>query len=752
MKKKRIMGPLLGTGIALLVIFITFLFPKLYSDFENKTYDLRFFLKVGPPGIEDIDDVVLIDIDEKSVAELGRFQQWPRLYHAKIIDELTKGGASAIGFDILFLESDSLRPEIISLYEETKATKIALELAESLKIDLPPEKSAMIIRQVLNASGFDADLSEIVKESNNVYFGYYFGTGGESEVSDESIERFAFSFDSQVTEAYSYLHTPEGLNFIGNVGIPLREFCDASRGIGFVNVEQDDDGVVRALPLFLSYRKKCYPALALQMVLDKLGVSREKIKVVLGKYVDLAGRKILIDDEGRMLINYIGSYRKFRYISYSDLLLGQVPLEYFKDKIVIVGTSLAGLFDLRAVPFSPNYPGMEIHANVAYNILKGNFMVKTPFWISLICVFGLAILAGLIAYLLGALRGGLLIVTMVLVYLIVAYFLFAHSGIWIEVIRPIVSLFLTYLVVMIYRYVTEERRKLQIKGMFQQYMSKELVNKLLEKPEMLKLGGERKEVTVVFSDIQAFTTIAEQMTPEELVSLINEYLTAMTDVILEYGGYVDKYEGDAIMAFWGAPVDQADHASRAIRCVLALREKLKEINVSFTKRGKPTLFTRWGVNTGEAIVGNMGSKEKFAYTALGDEINLGSRLEGANKEYKTQIMISESTCEKVKNLVIVRDLGWLTVKGKTKPERVFELLASKEKGLSIPETVMLEHYHRGLKSFLERRWDDGISAFQEALGINSEDGPSKTYLERCLEFKETPPPSDWDGTFVMKTK
>lgn len=288
--------------------------------------------------------------------------------------------------------------------------------------------------------------------------------------------------------------------------------------------------------------------------------------------------------------------------------------------------------------------------------------------------------------------------------------------------------------------------------MFEHYMSPEVVDKLIAKPEMLRLGGEKKELTVLFSDVQGFTTISERLKPEQLVDLLNVYLGAMTELIMKSGGTLDKYEGDAIMAFWGAPVDQPDNAKRACFTAIDMQKKLSQMREVWKKEGKPELITRIGLNTGEMIVGNMGSAERFDYTVMGDAVNLGSRLEGANKQYGTNIMIGEMTYLRAKDYIITRELDKITVKGKLLPVKVYELIAKKEDGISKEMEELLNLYNEGLKAYTERRWNDGILLFSKALEIKPDDGPSKTYLERCQNYLNNPPPDDWDGVYVMKTK
>ncbi len=317
------------------------------------------------------------------------------------------------------------------------------------------------------------------------------------------------------------------------------------------------------------------------------------------------------------------------------------------------------------------------------------------------------------------------------------------------VIIPLV-VFLFYTLVEKRREIAE-REKRKVRGAFQQYVSASVIEEIMKHPEKLKLGGEKKNVTVFFSDIRGFTSISEKLSPEELVKLLNEYLSAMTDIIMKNGGLVDKYMGDAIMAFWGAPIDDPDHAKKCCEASLEMKEKLTELQKKWTKEGKPPLNMGIGINTGDVVVGNMGSEQRFDYTVMGDNVNLGSRLEGVNKEYGTTIIISQFTYEKIKDHdFVIRELDMIKVKGKNEPIKIYGM-AGKKGAVDKEMLKSIEHFNKGLQLYRQRKFKEAVKEFNSAVKIN-DDPASKMYVERCEAFRKSPPPKDWDGVFVMKHK
>lgn len=752
-RSKKTTGALVGIVVVAVVLVISYLFPNLFQGMENKTYDLRYRLRVGQMGEQDIDDVVIVDIDDQSLAKLGRFYNWPRLYHAKVADYLRSGGAAAVAFDIFFVESDSLTPDIVQLFEDTKTENIISQL-KNLKIPIKPEQVTSTIDAVLYSWGYDLDFAEVTRNNGNVYMPFYFTTGEPNDSSDIAIRDRSLKFDKKISDKYDYMMAAGDLYQIAQATLPVPVLLERVKGTGYYNIEPDEDGVARRQPLFLGLNERIYPSMDFQIILDKLGIDKKDISIELGKYITAGDKlKIPVDNDGRMLITYFGQFKKFRYISYSDVLMELVPAEYFKDKIVLIGATAAGLMDLRVVPFSNVFPGPEIHANIMQTLLTGKFMTVIPWHIQLAILIIFGLLTVFVSLRFKPVIAGLVLFGLMVIYLVAANWIFDASLIWIEVVRPIAVVLFTNMAILGYRYLTEEKQKVWIKNMFQGYMSKDLVDKIMANPDLLAMGGDKKEITVFFSDIKGFSSFSEKLgTPERLIALINEYLGNMSDVVLEHGGYISKYEGDAIMAFWGAPTDDPHHAATCIKCVWAMNQRLKVLNEDLAKRQMPNLFTRFGINTGLVTVGNVGSERKKSYTAMGDSVNLGSRLEGANKEYGTAIMISEFTYEKVKGLFPVRELDLLRVVGKEQPVRVYELLGLSEADVSDKKKKAVEIYLKGLAEYRAKKWDAAIELFKQALEVDPDDGPSRTYIDRCEDFKVLPPPENWDGVFVMKTK
>jgi adenylate cyclase len=307
-----------------------------------------------------------------------------------------------------------------------------------------------------------------------------------------------------------------------------------------------------------------------------------------------------------------------------------------------------------------------------------------------------------------------------------------------------------YLAITVYRYITEEREKKKIRGAFQYYLTASVINEMLKDPTKLKLGGDKKALSVLFSDIRGFTSISEKLTPEELVHLLNEYLTAMTDIVFKYDGLLDKYMGDAIMAVYGAPLDQPDHPVRACRTALDMLKELKNLQKKWADEGRPVLNIGIGVNSGDMVVGNMGSQMRFDYTVMGDSVNLGSRLEGINKEYGTNIVISEYTYAAVKDVLACRELDSVRVKGKKLPVKIYELLCEKKDAAT--HKAFLRLFETGLEQYKQARWDEAIAVFRQVLELKSGDPPSELYIRRCEDLRENPPPLPWDGVFEMTKK
>ena len=725
MKKTRLqkilVGIFLGIISSLLIIFITYwIWPGLFDAFENKSLDWRYTSRLQNLFRErqgsTIEDIIIIDIDNRSLEKLGRFENWPRSYHSQIIDFVTNGGALAIGFDVLFMEPDKDRDQDEQLISSTANAN-----------------------NVYHAMAFSqADTNSFLYKMDSVPDGF-------------KADKFSLKLGPSLTKKFTTADRIDGKIF---------DLYNVSTGIGFANFFPDNDGVIRNMPLFLNFADRQYMGLSFAMVKGILNAGKENISVVPGKQITIqppggdasSAFHIPIDEKGRMLISYQGTFQTFRYISYYDVLMQRIPPETFEGRIVLVGTSAAGLSDIRPVPFQDAFPGVEVHANVIYNILSQEFIKKHSANLSILDMFLLGIVIALLAMLLKPWASALIAFFISGGYAFATVKLFATDAYWLEFVRPILAIVFAYLFVFVYRYVDEERNKRYIKNIFQHYQSKAVVDELLKNPDMLKLGGERRIATAFFSDIKSFTTVSEELSPEALIAQLNEYLSAMTEIVLKYEGYLDKYEGDAIMAIFGVPLEQPDHAERACLASLEMQQELVTLRKKWEAQNKPQFHIRIGMNTGPMIAGNIGGVERVDYTVIGDAVNLASRLEGANKQYGTNIMISEFTKELLPEEFVLRELDLIQVKGKTQPVRVFEVVAQNRAGLSNDQLNILDQYKQGLALYRNKNWDAAIAAFERVLVIDNSDGPSKTYIQRCIHFKKNPVPTNWDGIFEMKTK
>jgi len=632
--------------------------------------------------------VVIAAVDDNALERIGKWP-WRRKTHAELVETFTKAGAKAVIFDVLFYEPDKDRPEDDQFF------------AQAI------EKNG----KTVIAFSFDYSEQQFTKVDQN----------GKTTLVKESV----------VTKSD-----------------PLPELSLVSKERGYVNCFPDPDGYLRRAPLVYEFEGKSYYPLNIQAV----SIAKEQSVESLLKNLPLTDAVSWGNHSSEVLINYRGAAEgTFTTYSCADILEGMIPSAWLKDKIILIGSTALGLYDHYPTPFSSSFPGLYFHANVIDNLWSNDFLTPLNSLVSLglILIFGL--LCGLFVPRVPASLGAGFVAIFSLGFWGVGYYLMVKKLIVLELVGPTVSLIGNYIAVFFYRFIVEQREKAGIKKAFGVYVNPHVVEQIAKNPEALKLGGELREMSVMFSDVAGFTTISEKLSPQELVQLLNLYLTKMTDTIMRYDGTVDKYEGDAIMAFWGAPLVQPEHAKQACLSALENRVELENLNLELGKLGMQKLSARCGINTGPMNVGNMGSAQKFNYTVMGDSVNLASRMEGANKEYGTNLMISEMTYEKVKDWVEVRELDLLRVKGKKIPIKVFELL-SKKGDLTDSQKNGFEWYHKALDLYHKRDFKEASNFFKKVFEFIKEDAPTKTYLQRIENFLSTPPPEDWDGAYVMTTK
>ncbi len=623
-------GMLIALIVALVLSIMYLGHARFFEVLEEKTLDMRFALRGKiDPGPE----TVIAAIDEKSINKLGRFP-WSRSTWGRVVDRLTKDGARVIVFDVIFSEKENAASDDLLQRAIRRNGRVILPLVFDFTAT------------GLKDSGFTSQQVDAVSAS-------------------------AFATIRHADEPFVPLKAKMVLP-------PLSRFSSVAKALGQINMISDGDGTLRWEMLAIEYQGDYYPPIGLQAARLYRGLGPESLALDFRGSVSLGDTVIPTDQYGRMLINYRGPDRTFPLYPVSDILDGTSPVGTFKDKIVLIGPTALGIYDLRVTPFTANMAGIEKHASVVDNILRRDFLYRTETGVlPLIILF--AIVLGMVLPRLGAKSGAALFLAFFAGYLGLVHYLFAAKGIWFNLVYPASALFFGYTSQTAYRFFTEERRARDIRKMFSSYVSKRIVDELIRDPSKAKLGGDRKEITVLFSDIRGFTSFSEKHQPEEVVSLLNEYLGAMTNIVFEYEGTLDKFVGDAIMALWGAPVGQPDHAERACRCALAMIAKLKQLQAKWTAEGRYAIDIGIGINTGDMVVGNMGAEgKKMDYTVIGDNVNLGARLESLTRQYNNHIIISEFTYNKVKDIIVVNELGAVTVKGKQQPVVIYDLVGAKE--------------------------------------------------------------------------
>jgi len=510
---------------------------------------------------------------------------------------------------------------------------------------------------------------------------------------------------------------------------PIPEIRSSAKGFGYINVVTDADGVSRSV---------------------NVGVGGSYDAFTHALFQAYTGTKYTFPQD-RLLIDFVGPPGSFKYVSAKDVLSGAVPASFFKGKIVLVGATSPDLHDDHIVPTSEGkrMPGVELHANVVQQLLTGNFIYRQDSLSAALVMLVGAVLAVVLFLRLRLWAAAAALLALCVAYYFLSIVAFELVGILPNLLFPPLSALAAFGIVLGYSYLFESKQRKFVSDAFSKYVSPGVMAHILANPEKLKLGGEKTRITIFFSDVRGFTSLSEKLTPEKLVHLLNQYLTEMTRLVMTHDGTVDKFIGDAVMALWGVPLRDHRQASKACECSLRMMEKLKELNTKWKAAGSPEIEIGVGLNTGEAIVGNMGSFERFDYTAMGDSVNLASRLEGLNKEYKTHIIVSESTKTEAGNDFLFRELDLVAVKGKKEPVRIYELVGRRAE-VKLKDVEWLEWFEKGLAHYRKQEWKTAMVCFNKSL--KSGDVTSNVFLERCKYYEMMPPAKEWDGVNVMHTK
>ena len=743
-------NPLSLTFYSMLMVFVLFMigFP-IFELIELKTYDLRFLMRGQK---KPANAVVMAVIDEKSLDKEGRWP-WPRAKIADLIDILNKDEAKVIGFDIGFLEPDeNSNLKLINQFENQIST-----------LNIKNNKLFDFIKTGKAKADNDLALAKAIKNSSAaVVLGYFFHTskaGLGYEISSEEINRRLSQIDPSKYPVIIFEdQKPENSPFL-NAYAPetnlelLTKVSDAS---GYFNTIPDRDGVLRWAPLIIQCGENIFPPLPMQCVSHYLDKPQLMVKVVIYgvEGIQMGKQFIPTDEYGRILINYLGPPKTFPNISITDILHDKFQKGTFKDKIVLVGATAEGIYDLRNTPFSPVHPGMEVHANIIDNILTGDYL-KIPKRADVYNLISIIIIGSLIGFViprLDALKSAIFAVIIFSAFILIVCWLFIYYGIWLNMVYPLLALSCVYISITIFRYFTEEKQRKEIKSAFSRYAPSNVVNEISHNPDQLKLGGEEREISVLFCDLAGFTKYSEIYEPNAMIQIISEYFNEMTEQVFAFEGLLKEYVGDELMAIFGAPLEQKDHAKRACLTALAMRERLQAMRPVWEGKGRPSLRARTGINSGTMLVGNVGSKYRFSYGALGDHVNLGSRLEGINKIYGTKILIGENTAKLVEGSFLLREIDFVRVKGKEKPVRIYELLGLLDTDLPEKTQSAYNYYAEGLEAYRSQRWSDAIELFEKGQALYQGDKTFEVMSLRCRINQRQPPQPDWDGAFRERRK
>ncbi|MBI4620661.1 MAG: adenylate/guanylate cyclase domain-containing protein [Desulfobacterales bacterium] len=711
MKRKLMHGILIGFVSAALVLM--FYFSGNLNWLENITWDLRAKLYAAPGRASDQIRVIMIDQTSldwaKDTLQVPLSWPWPRQLYNPILAALKEGGAKAVAFDLIFTESSFA----------------GVDDDESFGQAIASTKNFIGTLNLSNEQGLGTTWDPGFKINNFT-----------------------------ITGLKDYLATSKGLNAVKTrASFPVRQVAANAAILGSVMItRQDADAIIRRAVPFHVFDNRFVPSLGLAAY---LGANPDASIGIRDTMLKLGSHQVPLDKNGNVIMRYRGKSQTHKAVNAAAVLQAGLrimegkaigmDLSVFKDAYVFLGVTAPGFKDLRPTPLQRDYPGVELHATILDNLLSGDFMQEVSLFIVLLFTIGLSLTAGISIRLLAK---GLHDAVASLLFLTVPFILgclFYTENYWFPVAVPSTGAFFSIAAAIVVNYTLEGRQKRYIKNAFKQYLSPAVIERLVENPDKLTLGGEVRELSIFFSDVQGFTSISERLSPQELTALLNDYLTAMTDIILSEGGTIDKYEGDAIIAFWNAPLDVPDHAIRAIRAALRCGRKLIELRPVFKERVGRDIYARIGINTGTVVVGNMGSSQRFDYTFLGDAGNLASRLEGINKQFGTYAMMSEYTLSHIHDEFAARELSRVRVVGRAEPVRVYEPMFKDDYEA---KAEVLRTFAEGLEKFYGGDFKAALTSFEV---ISKVDTPAKVYADKCRALTANPP-QQWDGIWVMTEK
>ena len=729
-----------GLIIFYTVVSILFLQFLPVSNAINKVnefiYDFKFAFTLEGEKTKKDRSIVIIDVDEKSIQKLGRYSSWPIAYYGEVVKYLSEGGAKAIAFDIFFTEADSLSSEIVKYYTDDISSKLSID----------KEK----IHDVIKSLNTESIFAEALRNAGNTTlcaFDNYF----KDDLSKIQLP------NSMLQLPISTIKNLPKLEVLTNPSLPIKPLQNTAHSIGFAHISPDDDGTTRRYEPLYIYDSLLVSNFSFQIVLDILKADSISFS---NNFCNISSNDTLvlsmpIDKEGKTYLNFSGGKKSFRYISFSDIIQKRIPAKYFKDKIIFIGSSAIGLHDLKTIPIDINYPGVELHATFVSNALQNNFIHPIDSWMQILVLIILVIIS---FYLFSRFN---IAWTVALFPIILAfsfmgdYLLFSSYKLLINFGLVIYFATTSFIAILLYRYKTELQEKMKVKKTFGHYLPSSIINEMLNNPDKLKLGGEYKNVTALFTDIKGFTSISENVEPSVLTKFMKEYMTELTSSVFNNEGMLDKYIGDAIVALFGVPMELENHSKKACIAAIEMRKKSHKTAKKFSKvKAINGLITRIGINTGDMITGNMGSEQLFDYTGIGDNMNLAARLEALNKYYNSEIIISESTKDELSDEFIYREIDNVAVKGKEKGVRIFELIETVD-NLKAKDVERIRkqfsEFDKILKLYYLGDWKAAHEKLLEYLTQFNKDLVALS-LKNKLESFESTPPQYWKGIFKMDSK
>lgn len=736
----------IAIGLAVLLLFVghaaKFYQISLVSQLDSIIYDTRLRLTM-PDGVDT--RIVILDIDEKSLAEVGRWP-WGRDRVSELIKKLfDKYGLVMVGFDVVFAEADS-----------SSGLPVLESLAKKEFKDNAQFQS--ILGQLRPMLDHDAMFAQTIK-GRPVVLGYYFNSADDARESG--------GIPVPVIPAGAFAGKNIAFTSWKGFGGNLKEFQKNAASAGHFNPLVDFDGVSRRVPMLAEYKGAYYESLSLSMIRTLLALGSGNFPDVVPGYppdrvvssgyaglewLEVGPLKIPVDDNVSALIPYRGKQGSFQYFSLADVMSDRLPVETLKGKIALIGTSAPGLLDLRSTPVGGVYPGVEIHANLIAGMLDSSIKQRPPFMLGaeviLLLIGGITL--SLLMPMLSPLRATLVSILAMLLITGINVLIWSGAGMVLPLASSLLLTMGLFILNMAYGYFVESRSKRQFTELFGQYVPPELVDKMAQDPEKYSMEGKREDLTVLFSDVRGFTTISESLDPNELSAYINEYLTTMSLVIRNNHGTLDKYIGDAIMAFWGAPVADPAHHRNGVITAMQMQEKATALNEEFRERGWPEFKIGVGLNSGVMSVGDMGSKIRKAYTVMGDPVNLGARLEGITKQYGVGILVGESTKRAVTDIVF-REVDRVRVKGKDEPVAIFEPIGlDGQVGKNMLDEIEL--WHQCLKAYRAQDWDQAELQLANLHQLKPTFGLYRIFSGKISECRANPPGPDWDGVTKFETK